>query len=162
MILKKKIIKEKNRASWCYGTPGIARVLYLASKAVGNKTCEDFAYKCLNGLTIMQVDEFMLDSPTICHGFSGVLMIADSMYKETKQENFKKLSDLICKKILSTEDQSYDFLYYNYDYSFKGKTFASKQNFEDLSLLEGATGVILALLSYTSKEDLIWKKILLV
>lgn len=129
---------------------------------MGNKICEEFAYKCLEGLTIMEVDELMLDSPTICHGFSGVLMITDSMYKETKQQKFRQFSELMCKQILTSEDRSYEFLYYNYDYSLKGEIFPSKQKFKDLSLLEGSIGVMLTLLSYMSTSDLSWKKILFV
>ncbi|WP_051367751.1 lanthionine synthetase C family protein [Hamadaea tsunoensis] len=66
-----RVDQTPGRASWCYGTPGIARALHLAATATGNPTrsadAETVLLQCLT--------RYDVDWPTdagLCHGLAGV------------------------------------------------------------------------------------------
>ncbi|PEK75223.1 lanthionine synthetase LanC family protein, partial [Bacillus pseudomycoides] len=78
-----------SRAAWCYGTPGVARALYLAGKVTNNQEYIDVSIQTLDDLFNYQRHEWGLYSPTFCHGYAGLLHILNLMYIDTKKEKFK-------------------------------------------------------------------------
>ncbi|WP_239405484.1 lanthionine synthetase C family protein [Frankia sp. Cj3] len=61
------------RASWCYGTPGIARAQQLAGQALGDPARQEMAEEalagCLEGAQLAQ-----LTDPAVCHGWAGMII----------------------------------------------------------------------------------------
>ncbi|GAA1614019.1 lanthionine synthetase C family protein [Catellatospora bangladeshensis] len=62
------------RPSWCYGTPGIARVLQLAAIAAGDserqQSAETALVRCLSDPGQLR----QITDPALCHGWSGVAL----------------------------------------------------------------------------------------
>ncbi|MGL5576555.1 MAG: lanthionine synthetase C family protein [Sarcina sp.] len=158
--LEKNKTAVKNRASWCYGTPGIGRAMYIAAVAIDDIEMKNFAIDALKGLAKINVKEYDLISPTICHGYAGILIVFDSMYKETNDIVFKEA----CNKLIDLIFEYYDK---NFEFVFPDRNISFKNNFEilekkSLGLLEGSLGVLLSLLSVINIEDMEWKRILLI
>lgn len=147
-----------NRASWCYGAPGICRIIYNSSIIVGNKEMTQYSLDILKDISKLPLEYLQIDTPTICHGFSGVLMIYDSMYKDTNIKEFKLFTTLLTNELLKYQNDDYKFIFYNYDFK-DNKIELGKKNQNDISLLTGSTGVILSLLNTLENDDLFWKKI---
>jgi hypothetical protein len=66
-------LPPRQRASWCYGTPGIARALQLAALATGNDQRRRSAQKALlDEVRSAQCMATVTDTG-LCHGLAGVL-----------------------------------------------------------------------------------------
>lgn len=151
-FVKEELSEFKSRESWCYGTPGIARSIYIAGDILGNEFYKNIALKALKGVASSNKESWGLDSSTLCHGYSSILSVMNVMYKDTRNELFKECIEKSQKYILNDSINDYIFRFkdltyldvYNNNYELVYK--------EDLSLLSGATGVILTLYS-SIKED---------
>jgi len=67
--------RQPGRASWCYGTVGIARALQLAALATGDPRRQHAAEDALAAsLTDSQLDR--ITEPGLCHGIAGVYQTA--------------------------------------------------------------------------------------
>jgi Lanthionine synthetase C-like protein. len=61
------------RAAWCYGTPGIARALWLAGNALEDDSLRALAREAL--ASTLRRPQQKSDEPHICHGLAGLLLI---------------------------------------------------------------------------------------
>ena len=135
-------ISPHKRLSWCYGSLSILRSLFLASKAVSNEKIQIWAVNKAIRFTKMPLEKYLFESPTICHGYSGALILFESFYRDTHETAFLDAIERLQRKICSMNSMSYKYGFQNIDW-IKGK-----YNIEDdLSLLSGASGVLLALSS---------------
>ncbi|MFE5725042.1 lanthionine synthetase LanC family protein, partial [Streptomyces erythrochromogenes] len=64
------------RDAWCYGTPGIARALALASTALGDPAYARLADLALTALAERPGTTWDTDGAGLCHGSAGVLVCA--------------------------------------------------------------------------------------
>lgn len=132
-----------SRDAWCSGTPGIARTLFLAGKALRDNELKTFALSTFRGIFRRTQKEWGLLSPTICHGIAGLLLITAEMAKEDNCEDLiPKVNEL--KNILLT--------YYQPDapFGFKNIELCPNQSYAEVSkicLLEGSIGILLTLLT---------------
>ncbi|KPI53026.1 lanthionine synthetase LanC family protein [Clostridioides difficile] len=143
-------------SGWCYGNISIVRSLMKVCKYMGFDNQYKFYKKELLNIINQPIELYNLSSPIVCHGYSSVVVIQVSAYKETKDIDFLKtlkrnLSELLKehKKITATclNKNEKELLYRDL---YK----------EDISLLEGSGGVILALINSLT-FDLTFDKILL-
>jgi len=141
-------VQMKSRDAWCYGTPGVARSLYLAGMALEDQSLQDFALESFTSIFASNREQWDLPGPTFCHGISGLLMITHLMARDSKStflhEQVKKLQETL----LSYYDPSYLFGFQNYEPMKNGKM--ARVNRADL--LEGTSGVLLTLLSLNSER----------
>ncbi len=72
-----------NRQAWCYGTPGVARSLLLAAKALSDKDLEFFSVHSFLEIIKRPEEEWQCYSPTFCHGYAGILQISKRIYQDT-------------------------------------------------------------------------------
>ncbi|MFD7339458.1 lanthionine synthetase C family protein [Streptomyces violascens] len=70
------------RAAWCYGTPGVARALFLAGRALAEKGWQELAGRSIRAVLARSVDTRALEGPGLCHGTGGLLQIAARMAYE--------------------------------------------------------------------------------
>lgn len=78
-----RVDKERiERSSWCYGNIGIVRGLQKASYYIGDLKRESQYGKMVKALVHQSTDKFGLKSSMLCHGYSGVLMLMVSEYKQ--------------------------------------------------------------------------------
>lgn len=126
--------KSIERASWCYGNVGIARGLQKASHYIGDWKREEKYGKMVKSLVKQSVYKLGLESPMICHGYSGVLMLMICEYKQYDDKEYLVNINEVIKQILSSSLKS--------DGEIEMKVFE-----EDDSILQGLMGVALALKS---------------
>jgi lantibiotic modifying enzyme len=137
-------IKEpfpSERDSWCYGAPGIARALFLAGNALKESSLIEFAESSMHAVFTRN---WQLSSPTFCHGFSGLLMTANSMKNEIS-------SPLLSIGMREAKEQL--FAFYNGEYPFGFKDVESKGAVDKIGILDGCTGVLLTLLATECGES---------
>ncbi len=144
------------RASWCYGNIGISRALYLVSKNIGDNELLQFSINNLLSIAKMDNRKYLLESSIICHGYSGILVVLNLLCKEIGHPILKsKIHELIAEIIKSYDE--------NYSYGFVNCGTVEKDGIkvtgyiEFFDILNGAAGVVLALIS-AIKRDTIWER----
>ncbi|WP_394835735.1 lanthionine synthetase C family protein [Pendulispora rubella] len=71
------------RTAWCYGAPGIARALHLASRALGESSWCDAACSALESALRRPPEQQRLDDTSLCHGGAGLARIVGIIAQET-------------------------------------------------------------------------------
>lgn len=162
--LKKHLFSNQDidRASWCYGNPGIARSVFRAAEKQKDYALEKVALDYFLSLQDLELSQLQLDSPTICHGVSGLLLILNAMERDTRMEKLGVIKKEITSYLLSQADLSSDLVFKEYDAVFREKKYDSPRYFNDTGLLNGAGGVVLTLMSLKSEQRLDWERILLI
>lgn len=145
------------RDAWCYGTPGIARALWLAGCALGDKELKNSAMEAFDGLFSRPEDTWKAISPTFCHGYAGLLHLAGLMYRDTGLERFSQYREWVGAKVMEYFNMDAPFGFYDYDVSHDGIKSMNKAG-----LLEGAAGVALALLAVVKPVKTGWDTVFLV
>ena len=64
-----------SRTAWCYGSPGVARALWLAGDALGRDDLQTLAVSAMEAVYQRPLAARQIDSPTFCHGVAGLLHI---------------------------------------------------------------------------------------
>ncbi|MEU4897343.1 lanthionine synthetase LanC family protein [Streptomyces sp. NPDC044780] len=72
-------VLEPQRASWCYGTPGIARALHLAGVALGEDAWVHTAAEAIRAVFARPDGLRGIDDPGLCHGLAGLARITGRM-----------------------------------------------------------------------------------
>ncbi len=92
-----------SRSAWCYGSPGVARSLWLAGQALDRPDYRDLAVSAMEAVFRRPVPARMIDSPTFCHGVAGLLAIALRFARETQSPLFvmesQKLVDAAARRV---------------------------------------------------------------
>jgi lantibiotic modifying enzyme len=63
------------RNAWCYGSPGLARALWLAGEALDDNTMRGAAIDGIRAVLRRPIARRGIDSPTFCHGVAGLLQV---------------------------------------------------------------------------------------
>ena len=129
------------RDAWCYGTPGVARTLLLAGKALGKEELKKFALDSFRSVFSRSREEQYLPGPTFCHGIAGLLMITALMARDTQAEDLQDNVSSLQKQLTN---------YYRPENPFGFKDFSPAQGkkyaeIDKADLLEGVSGVLLTL-----------------
>ncbi len=143
---------------FCNGTPGIARTMYLAGKMVNDIESIDIGIKAIEGLCNMKDNDWMLDSPTICHGYAGLLTVIQAMYLDTNNPIFDMGRKRLLKIILSFYSNDAKFVFPNIDYDHPYSEKSKLVEKDDISLLEGTSGVLLSLLPFFKPITTNWMR----
>lgn len=137
------------RATWCYGAPGVARALYLAGSVLKQPQMVETSRRALLAVEARSHENWHLITPTFCHGFAGLLQIAVRFHR-----------DAGCGERLAVEciDQILQHYEPQATFGFRDVT-PNGERLDRLDLLEGAVGVVLALLSVTSPVNPAWDRL---
>lgn len=154
--------KIKNRAAWCYGSPSIARAIYISSSIIGDREGKELALRCFDKLCNHTGKDLFLKSPTICHGLSGLIMTLNEMYIDTNKELYKNSLNNYIDELLMLDSKSYLFRFRNYEVEnvLEGKANYVYKN--DIGLIDGSLGVISTLMDYELRECSSYKRIFLI
>ncbi|MEU5777915.1 lanthionine synthetase C family protein [Streptomyces venezuelae] len=95
------------RTGWCYGTPGVARALQLASLALkepgwNREAVTAVAHACRRG-------DFA--DPTLCHGLAGLTTIVSLMAREPGGEELAALLPGLTTSLAAAAHPSHPFLW---------------------------------------------------
>ncbi|WP_167670377.1 lanthionine synthetase C family protein, partial [Paenibacillus tianmuensis] len=148
---------ENIRDSWCYGTLGIARSLWLAGHAVNNKEWKETGLQAYVDIEKRIKTFGGITSSTICHGVGGLLHLIQRMYSDTGHETLGALRDKLVVTVLERYAPHSMFGYYD-EQTINGASITK----DNAGFLTGTSGVALVLASLLSKESPDWDLILLI
>ncbi|WP_300409404.1 lanthionine synthetase C family protein [Lagierella sp.] len=160
-IVNNNIDNYRNRkSSWCYGNAGIAKALYQVGKLTGDEDLIEISKTTLKGIANQTLDEDNLNNVIICHGYAGLMLILNEFSKEIDDLEIKYKKDLLFEKITKSfkADSKYGFISQDEIYENERWEIATS---ESLDILEGSTGVILAITNYFDKESDLCKILLM-
>ena len=121
-----------SRMSWCYGSPGILRALYLAADALSMEDIKRFSIDEMAKIAAMDTEKYIFDSPIVCHGLAGVALVMRSMYNDTQNGTFADKAREIT-----------DMLVYNFAYREKENcNLTGMKQIRKYDYLEGYTGIL--------------------
>lgn len=147
------IQKKKREMSWCYGSIGILRALYLSSVYTSNKKLELLALSELEKIARLNCEDFLLHSPIVCHGFASVVSIMTEMYIDTGNTLFINMAQ---KHLECCIDYIINIEFHTIEKESDGKV-------KLYCYLEGISGILQTIYSYLFlKENTHKKRILIV
>lgn len=148
--------KYNSRMAWCYGTPGVARAMYLAGGALKNEHYINISIEAIDSIFKVDKNIWGIYSPTFCHGYAGFLHILNLMYSDTREVRFKNYILILTKMILDKYDDDSVFGFYNYE-AIDEKVEKSL----DIGLLSGVCGICLVLLGLIKPIKTYWDSVFL-
>jgi class I lanthipeptide synthase len=141
------------RAAWCYGSPGVARALWLAGRALDDGSLEELAVAAMAAVYERPVHSRGIDSPTFCHGIAGLLQITLRFAAETGRPLFTTAAATLTEQLLSYYDPDRILGYSSIE--------PDGRRVDQPGLLDGAPGVALALLAAGTGTPPAWDRLFL-
>ncbi|MED1783829.1 lanthionine synthetase C family protein [Brevibacillus fortis] len=139
------------RDAWCYGTPGVARSLYLAGEALQDSAYCNLAIQAYEDVFKRSESDWNLYADTFCHGKAGLLQMTLRMATTTDDERYQPHIAYLAKCLVDNFNPSLPFGYQDIEPNGDGKVGLNKAG-----ALEGAAGIGLALLSASSDQEPLW------
>jgi len=141
-----------SRCAWCYGSPGVARTLWLAGEALDRDDYRDLAVAAMRAVFLRPIAVRRIDSPTFCHGVAGLLQIA-LRFSHDMGGAFAEESGALVEQLLDA---------YEPESVLGFRHLETKDRVMDQpGLLEGAQGVALALLAAATSAEPTWDRLFL-
>ncbi len=142
-----------SRCAWCYGSPGIARALWLAGEALDRGHYRELAVSAMRAVFLRPVAVRQIDSPTFCHGVAGLLQIALRFSHDLGGNAFSGEIGALVEQLLAA---------YRPDSLLGFRHLETRANEMDQpGLLEGAAGVSLVLLAAATGAEPAWDRLFL-
>ncbi|MFD4657790.1 lanthionine synthetase C family protein [Kitasatospora sp. NPDC058444] len=142
--------RHPTRSAWCYGSPGIARALWLAGSALGDDGLCDTAVRAMEAVYRRPVRERRIDSPTFCHGVAGLLQVTLRFAEDTALPVFTEAAADLTGQILAHVDPA------------RPMGIAAVEPTGNLvdqpGFLDGAAGVALVLLAAATDREPVWDR----
>jgi hypothetical protein len=142
-----------SRTAWCYGAPGVARALWLAGVAFGRSAWRELALEAMQAVYRRPATARFIDSPTFCHGVAGLLQVTLRFADNTRLPMFTEAAAELTEWLLSAFEPDCLLGYRNWE---PGGT-----RVDHPGLLDGAPGVLLALLAASSAVEPTWDRMFL-
>jgi hypothetical protein len=141
------------QAGWCYGSPGVARVLYLAGQCLRRSEYCDLAVHTMEAVLRRPLAARRIESPTFCHGVAGLLQIVLRFANDTGSVALEAGAIALTEQLLGLyEPESL--------LGFRSVEFAGKR-VDQPGLLDGAPGVALVLLAVACNTAPAWDRLFL-
>lgn len=147
------------RMSWCYGSIGILRAMKIGTYAVKDEENKIWIENNIRKISKLNTKDYGFTSPILCHGYAGLLTLLAAELRECStpciQEMVLKLTNIILETFQSDNIYMFDMMDY--------QLINGKLNLVPIysnSLLEGAAGIILSLLSVIKETK--WETQLLI
>jgi len=138
------------RTTWCYGTPGVARTLWLAGVALGDHGLREFAAESMLAACERLPGDRQVTGACLCHGFAGVLQTVLRFGHDTGDSRFDLAAEAITERLLACHQPDSRFGFRSLE--------PDNSPGDDPGLLEGAAGVALALLAATLPVTPSWDR----
>jgi hypothetical protein len=139
------------RSAWCYGSPGVARALWLAGAATGRSDYRDLAVAAMTAVFKRPIPQRRIDSPTLCHGVAGLLQITLRFSRDGAGSAFSAAAEQLTTQLLDAHEPDSRFGYRDLK--------PTGEHIDNPGLLEGAAGVALVLLTAATPVEPIWDRI---
>ncbi len=143
-----------SRAAWCYGSPGVARALWLAAVALDDGDLRVLAVDALASVFERPVAMRQIDSPTFCHGVAGLLQITLRFRHDTGLALFTDAATALVDQLVDAFEPHDSLL------GFRAIE-PEGDRVDQAGLLDGAPGVALVLLAATMPVEPSWDRLFL-
>lgn len=147
-IGQEEVISTPRQMSWCYGSIGILRAMYLASIYMSNEENKIFATNELIKIAKMESNDYLLSMPINCHGFAGAVSIMTEMFVDTENEIFLNMAR---KQMIACID-------YMINADFSNIKANGKKKVHLYCYLEGYSGILQTIQSFAGYGDSVHKK----
>lgn len=146
-------VNEPSRAAWCYGSPGVARSLWLAGRALKRQEYQDLAVSAMEAVFRRPVAKRHIPAPTFCHGTAGLLQVSLRFHHDTALPQFRTAVQSTVEQLISAYDRD----------SLLGFTDVEPGNrcVDNPGLLNGAAGTVMSLLAAVSTIEPSWDRFFL-
>ena len=142
-----------SRSAWCYGSPGIARALWLAGDVLGDAELRELAVEAMRAVRRRPVHERQIESPTFCHGVSGLLQIMLRFAHDTRLPDFSDAAAELVDELLDAYEPERPLAYASLE--------PGPHPVDRAGLLDGAPGVAMALLAAATDAEPTWDRLFL-
>jgi len=142
-----------SRAAWCYGSPGVARALWLAGAAADERAYQDLAVSAMKAVYRRPVPARHIDSPTFCHGVAGLLQVTLRFVSDTGLPLFREAAASLHGQLRAAYEPDSRLGYRNLE--------PTGGRIDQPGLLDGAAGVALVLLAASSPVEPSWDALFL-
>lgn len=153
--------------AWCYGSAGVCRSLYLAGKCMDRKDLVQVSHEGFLSILNRSDINWNLHTSSFCHGYSGLLTLFQLMGRDLGCKKIQEAISPIRTKILAGYSSDCLVGFKDMEPNMKNQFVLNKSMeshgppkmiaTEKIGLLDGATGILLALLS-TETGDLSWAR----
>ncbi|MFC2118125.1 lanthionine synthetase C family protein [Bacteroidota bacterium] len=146
---------EYSRMAWCYGDPGIAWALLLASDSLHDKLLKNKAVEILlHSAKRKDLEKNFVKDACICHGSAGLILIFLQAWRYTGIEEFAEAAKYWAEQSLKMAHHKNSFAGYSLWQGEKGWQ-------PEAGILEGIAGVGLSLMELVSTSQGKWLRALL-
>lgn len=140
-------------AAWCYGSPGVARALWLAGSATKNTAFSTLALDAIKAVLRRPPDARALSSPAFCHGLAGLLCITLRFRHDVDEPLFTSCGRTLMREIEEMHEPE-TLLGYRTTEPGGGRI-------EQPGLLDGAPGIAMVLLAASTHQAPNWDRLFL-
>lgn len=144
---------QPSRAAWCYGSPGIARALWLAGDALGDPDHRNLAVEAMEAVYRRPLSARRIDSPTFCHGVAGLQQITLRFADESSLPVFGDAARTLHRQLIDAYEPDRALGYRNLE--------PGGSRVDQPGLLDGAAGVAAVLLASASSVEPTWDALFL-
>lgn len=142
-----------SRTAWCYGTPGIARALWLAGESLPSTAYRNLAVNAMLAVYRKPISERHIDSPTLCHGIAGLLQVSLRFAHDTHLPVFHQAVQSLTAQMLEYYEPANPLGFQDIE--------SGDVRVDHPGLLTGAPGALLALLATATDQEPTWDRLLL-
>ncbi len=139
--------------AWCYGTPGVARALWLAGTATDDGTACERAADAMLAVYPRWADCRHVIAPGLCHGLAGLLQITMRFHHDTGDERFAHHARALLDRLL---------VLYEPDSAYGYREHGHPRNPDNPGFVDGAAGVAMTLLAASTDVAPDWDRMLLI
>ncbi|MEU8360463.1 lanthionine synthetase C family protein [Nonomuraea sp. NPDC048882] len=139
------------RTAWCYGTPGVARALWLAAQALDDYGFAEPALEAMDAVLRRPARLRAIPSPTFCHGVSGLLQVVLRFTHDTGL--FRDAAADLVDELLAAYQPERPLAYASLE--------PQDHPVDRAGLLDGAAGVALVLLAAATDVEPAWDRLFL-
>jgi hypothetical protein len=144
---------ETSRTAWCYGSPGIARALWLAGEALDHSGHRELAVEAMQAVYSRPLHARRIDSPAFCHGVAGLLQITLRFAQDSGQLLFAEAARELGEQLLSMYEPESLLGYRSLE--------PGGRRVDQPGLLDGAPGAMLVLLAAATDVEPTWDRLFL-
>jgi hypothetical protein len=130
---------SRSRDGWCYGSPGVARALWLAGQAIPDKSMQELSVAAMAAVFARPVAVRNIDSPTFCHGVAGLLGVTLQFARDSSDACFAAATASLSEQLIELYEPSSLLGYRSRE---RGRVAIDQPG-----LLDGSPGVLLVLMA---------------
>jgi hypothetical protein len=142
-----------SRTAWCYGSPGVARSMWLAGQALNEPDYRDMAVAAMEAVYRRPLPERNIDAPTFCHGVAGLQQITLRFAHDSGLPIFIEAGRMLHRQLLDAYEPASLLGYRNLE--------PGGRRIDQPGLLDGAPGVAMVLLAASTPVEPVWDRLFL-